>query len=1330
MRKFFMILALICCVALIACITVACDFGNENNSGENSGNEWGQYGVPSEITPQNIAGVYYTPDELNLWLKIYEDGTWWCESAEGTYVISDDKYSLILYSGDEIYANVKYYSDRNAIVLKISDREYYFNLHQSNLLLNWYFIVDNLVYKSEDVPFGSYITEPNLEERNGYYFDGWYTDSDYTTKWDFENSRVASSGNLYGRWLNGSQIAINHDFVYNQISYVSYNGLYGGSDLYLMVFRRDYDANFDVNSFDMSDKVYIDYNMTWQLFRDADCTEEIVDKVATGIDGTLAEGDNIFYLRTYYPDDTVAHTFTLNLHKSHPVLAELYGPLGNSIMAISFSSPIFSNNGETLEKWADKNTYDFSGRDNFEGYQLSGWIVDDEEYNETGLVKRNVNIYPICTPNGYTVTLDACGGEVSETTLEFAYDSSYTLPVPTHDKWTFAGWRTNDGTMVTDKTGECLEPWKFNENQTFSAKWTVTVTLSHQIGNLNDGNVYKPSIKGAGVYEVGTTVTIGADLTGYDFTGWYDANDNKTLISEQSYITFEAIESVSYRANWYVSYKMTNYISECDATSCKITGVVDTSVTELYIPEYVDAIWCLFNDCYNLEKIEVESGNEYYYSLDGILYQSGRGTADDSLLCVPYKLSGEIAISDKVTRIPSYAFYWCSEITAVTIPDGITEIGECAFQGCTSITSLVLPDSVTQMGRSAFSECTNLISITIPDGITIISDSMFANCEALTSFAIPLSVKEIGNSAFFGCSGFTSFTIHYGVTKIGNSAFQRCSGLTSMTIPDTVVEFGSEVFCECSALESVNIGYGVSCIDEETFYDCIALESVVIPDSVTSIGDRAFYGCSSLTSIYYAGDITGWCGISGLDYVMSNRRTLYIGGKKVEGEIVLPNGIESIPNGAFYGCSGLTSVSIPDSVTSIGYMAFLDCSGLTSIYYTGDIRSWLGKNWHDEVMRNECILHIDGKKVEGELAIPDGIESIPNYAFAYQTDITSVVIPDSVTNIGHNAFSYCSGLTSINIPDSVTSIGDMAFYGCSGLTSVSIPDSVTSIGDGAFYGCSGLTSVSIPDSVTNIGISAFEYCSGLTSITIPDSVTSIGAYAFYGCSSLTSVSIPDSVTQIGGRAFYGCSGLTSINIPDSVTSIGWGAFRGCSGLTSVTIGDSVTSIGGDAFSDCSGLTSVYYTGDIAGWCGIEFVGYNANPLYYAHKLYINNTLLTDLVIPDGVTSIGNYAFSGCRGLTSVSIGSGVTSIGDYAFNGCSGLTSITIPDSVINIGSGAFLGCGTLSSVDFDNVSGWQVDDSGYFNNGIDISAEDLSDAATAAKYVTSDYCDYYWKRV
>lgn len=691
MKKVFLIFALICCVALIACITVACDFGNENNSGENSGNEWGQNGAPSEITPQNIAGVYYTPDELNLWLKIYEDGTWWCASAEGTYVISDDKYSLILYSGDEIYANVTYYSDRNEIVLKMSDGEYYFNLDQSNSLLNWYFIVDSLDYKTEEVPFGSYITEPNVEERNGYYFDGWYTDSDYTTKWDFENSRVASSGNLYGRWLNGSQITINHDFVYDHVNYVNYNGLYGDSDLYLMVF----DQELDVDSFDMSDKVRIDYNMTWKLFRDVGCTEEIVDKVASGLDGAFVEGDNIFYLRTYYPDDSVARTFTLNLHKSHSVVADLYGPLGNVITAIIFSSPIFGNN-ETLEDWADKNTCSVSGQDYFEGYTLKGWTVEDEEYNETGLVKRNVSIYPICTPKGYTVTLDAGEGEVYETSFEFAYDSSFALPVPTHEKWTFAGWRTSDGTMVTDETGECLEPWKFNENQTFSAKWTVTVTLSYQIGNLNDGNVYKPSIKGAGVYEVGTTVMIGADLTGYDFVGWYDANDNKTLISEQSYITFEVTESVSYRANWYVSYKMRNYISDCDATSCIITGVVDTSVTELYIPKYVGAIWCLFNGLYNLEKIEVESGNECYYSMDGILYQSGRGTAADLLLCVPYKLSGEIAISDKVTSIPSEAFYWRSEITAVTIPDVITEIGERAFEGCTGITSLSLPDSVTQ----------------------------------------------------------------------------------------------------------------------------------------------------------------------------------------------------------------------------------------------------------------------------------------------------------------------------------------------------------------------------------------------------------------------------------------------------------------------------------------------------------------------------------------------------------------------------------------------------------------------------------------------------------
>ena len=305
--------------------------------------------------------------------------------------------------------------------------------------------------------------------------------------------------------------------------------------------------------------------------------------------------------------------------------------------------------------------------------------------------------------------------------------------------------------------------------------------------------------------------------------------------------------------------------------------------------------------------------------------------------------------------------------------------------------------------------------------------------------------------------------------------FVRKTKLKTLVIPDGVRRIGKRAFFKCSSLMSISIPNSVTSIGNGAFWGCDSLTSVIIPDSVTSIGNFAF-NCTSLTDVYYQGDLRGWLKIEfGFGHPMCCAKNLYINGQLLQGDIVIPEGMEKIGVWTFRNCSGLTSITIPNSVTSIGEGAFSVCSGLTSI-----------------------------------------------------------TIPDSVTSIGDSAFQGCSSLTSITIPDSVTSIGEGAFYGCSSLTSITIPDSVTSIGDIVFYNCSGLTSITIPDNVTSIGDRAFYNCSGLKSITIPDSVTSIGWNAFWDCSSLTSIVIPKSVTSIGVVAFGRCGALTSINFQGSM----------------------------------------------------------------------------------------------------------------------------------------------------------------------------------------------------
>ncbi len=451
-------------------------------------------------------------------------------------------------------------------------------------------------------------------------------------------------------------------------------------------------------------------------------------------------------------------------------------------------------------------------------------------------------------------------------------------------------------------------------------------------------------------------------------------------------------------------------------------------------------------------------------------------------------------------------------------------------------------------------------------------------------------------------------------------------------------------YANCESINKVKLVEGITSVGNYAFRDCTNLKEIEIPKSVLSIGNYAFYGCKGLTSVSIPDSVTS------------------IGSSAFEGctgliNVDIPESVTSIGSSAFEGCTGLTSVTIPESVTSIGKYAFERCANLNTVYWNAINISSYPSTLHYFSYRNP--FENAGTNGDGLTVIfGDGVESIPGHAFIDCTDLISVSIPESVTSIGGAAFYGCTGLTIVNIPEGVTNIEYSTFSGCTGLTDVMISSGVTSIGAGAFSGCTGLTSVNIPESVASIDYSAFRNCTGLTTVTIPDSVTIIGESAFYGCTGLTSVTIPKSVTIIGEGAFCGCTGLTSVTIPESVTSIGSSAFGGCTSLKNISVDDA---------------NSRYFSLD-----GVLFL-HNSIISYPAGKTQ------SHYIIPDNVTSIGQYAFSGCTGLSNITIPDSFTEIGQSAFDGCTGLINITIPDSVTKIGQSAFNGCTGLNSIIIPN---------------------------------------------
>jgi hypothetical protein len=769
------------------------------------------------------------------------------------------------------------------------------------------------------------------------------------------------------------------------------------------------------------------------------------------------------------------------------------------------------------------------------------------------------------------------------------------------------------------------------------------------------------------------------------------------------------------------------------------------NLTSITIPASVQLIFAgAFSTCSKLASISVDPSNQYYLSIDGVVYNKDQ----TALLIYPRGKEGStFTIPALVTSIGGNAFESCKNLTSITIPGSVTIIEADAFAGCSGLTSVTFqPNSqLTTIKRAAFYFCASLTSITIPASVTSIADVAFNGASNLATVIFSGNVPPtLGVNAFVAPNATAYYSTNTNNVNLA-TYFSKIFQYSVAGSNASITSFLPKTYAGALVIPGSIRGYTVTSIGENAFSSCTQVTSIVIPDSVTSIANKAFDNCSSLTSIN------------------------------------IPS-INTINSQTFRGCINLTSITIPASVQLILTGAFSTCNKLASISVDPSNQYHLSI---DGVVynKNQTAVLIYPRGKEGStFSIPALVTSIGGNAFESCKNLTSITIPGSVTIIEANAFSGCSGLTSVTFDSNsqLTTINRGAFYGCTSLTSIDIPASVTYIADVVFNACNNLATVTflgnvptlgvsafvapnatayystntnnvnlatyfsesyalsvkfdadtlgnltqndtngaitiditrfgsiksfsprqyagavvIPSTINgfpiiNIGDGAFAYAHGLTSITIPNSVTSINYFAFANIN-VTSIVIPASVQTIGTEAFWRCFQLQSITFEDNsqLTTIGPAAFYECTGLTTgITIPASVTSIGDSAFNGCSTLPSVTF----ADGSLLQAIGGAA---------FNNCSALTSIAIPASVTFIGLVAFQGCNNLANITFADGslLQTIGDLAFNICSALTSITIPASVTSIGQDSFQGCTSLTSILVDISNPNYLSDDGILYN-------------------------------
>ena len=816
--------------------------------------------------------------------------------------------------------------------------------------------------ESQSVKTNKKASEPEKPTREGYIFDAWYLGDE---KWSFIGYVVTDDMTLVAKWIPRE----------NSLSFNANGGI---GSMPSMTIKANSSANLTANSFT---KPGFDF-AGW----------------ATSPNGAVDYKDNGKYTMGVNDSYTLYAVWT---PKSNTIAFDANGGIG------AMPSMLIETNGS-----ANLTANIFVKP----GYAFAGWSTSADgtvDYKDREKYTMGVNdsytLYAVWTPKSNTIAFDANGGIGAMPSMTIETDKTANLTTNTFTKpgYTFMGWATSRNGSVAYQNNDSYTMGT-NSSYTLYAVWHASINTL--VFDANGGIGTMPNMKIATNSSANLTANT-FTKAGYSFAGWATNADGNVIYQDGDLYTMGTNSSCTLYAIWEINTYSINYVMNGATNGPNPTTYTTEDEIELEAPTNVPTGYIFYGWYYE--------GNEGIY-----ITKIEKGTVGNKTICADISLT-KYTITynlDGGTNNASNVEYFTVNDLPLSLEKPLKKYhtfdgwyANSTFSG-NSITEITEANNIVLYASYVYGS--EGLSYTEYD--TYAEITKYSGTEediVIPDFYNQKPVTAIGDEAFKDCTFLKDIKIPpYCVTSIGKSAFSGCTSLTSITIPDRVTEIGSYAFENCNSLTSVTIPNSVTSIGISAFYKCNSLTSVTIGNSVTEIGSFAFVACTSLESVFYLGTIEQWCNIS-FAYTNSNLSSnplyntakLYISETLVT-DLVIPNTVTEIREGAFVGCASITSVTIPSSVTSIGYWAFANCSSLESITV-------------DNINTTFC-------SIDGVLYSRDG-KTLYQYP-AGKTD-TSFVIPNTIKTIGVSAFYGSTSLECVTIPSSVTTIYAEAFLDCTSL---------------------------------------------------------------------------------------------------------------------------------------------------------------------------------------------------------------------------------------------------------------------------------------------------------